>query len=88
MVHGRMPCPLSSIFLIKYLITTFFGFPVTFSCCVPTHLGEGGTENPRIEVEVDFSLEAEVPALHRKGQSHKNVTGFFFYAKMLTKKSR
>ncbi len=32
-----------------------------------THLGEGGTENPRIEVEVDFSLEAEVPALPRKG---------------------
>ncbi len=46
------------------------------------HLGEGGTENPLIEVEVDFSLEAEVPALPRKGQSHKNVTGFFFYAKM------
>jgi hypothetical protein len=42
-----------------------------------THLGEGGTENPRIEVEVDFSLEAEVPALPRKGQLHKNFRDFF-----------
>jgi hypothetical protein len=45
--------------------------------CTTTHLGEGGTENPRIEVEVDFSLEAEVPALTRKEQLHKNCRDFF-----------
>jgi hypothetical protein len=50
------------------------------------HLGEGGTENPRIEVEVDFSLEAEVPALPRKGRSLKNVTGFFFTPKCSQRK--
>jgi hypothetical protein len=53
-----------------------------------THLGEGGTENPRIEVEVDFSLEAEVPALPRKGQLHKNCGISFFTPKCFTKKDR
>ncbi len=37
-----------------------------------TNLGEGGTENPRpdAEVEVDFSLEADVPALSQSNVNY------------------